>query len=181
MSPSRIDLVIHPDRLRILQSLAGGPRTTQEIADALPAIPKSSIYRHLKKLLDGEIIAVAETRPVKGTIEKVYALTSAARLTPEDLAGLTPEDHIRYFATYAATLLQGFAGYIENTPEPDYIRDRVGYTEVSFYASSAEFDAMQMAINQALIPLLHNPPGEGRIQRKLATLTHPVIEGANHE
>ncbi len=174
---TKIELVLHPDRIRILQTLAGATLTTRQISAALPGVPTSSIYRHLKKLLDGGIIEVAETRRVKGVEEKYYRLTSAARLSPHELANLSPADHVRHFATYSAALLQGFADYIENSPDQDYVRDRAGYSEVAFYASEEEFDRFQAALNQAVLPLLQNPPGPGRIRRRLATITHPISQG----
>lgn len=176
MSRSKADLIVHPVRLRILQSLVNQKRTTQEIADALADVAKSSIYRHLRKLLEGEMIAVTETRPVRGVEEKVYTLTRSARLKGADLMGITVEEHIRYFSTYVVTLLQGFSTYIEGSAELDFIADRTGYSEVTFYASPAEFDGLQRALNQALLPLLQNAPGAGRQRRKLATITHPILD-----
>ena len=110
----KADLLIHPIRLQILQTLTNGSLTTQEISDALPSIPKSSIYRHLRLLLTGGMIKVAETRSVRGIQEKVYRLLQAPHLGPEDVAGLTREDHLGYFTTYTATLLQGFADYLDS-------------------------------------------------------------------
>jgi hypothetical protein len=163
-------------RIQIVQSLASRSLTTQEIANSLPSIPQSSIYRHVKRLLDGGVLEVAETRPIKGIQEKVYRLAQSPRLTQEDLAEFTHEDHIRYFTAYVATLLQAFSDYIEGSLELDFVADRTGYTEVTFYASGAEFDTLQRAINQALLPLMQNEPGAGRQKRKLAIVTHLLSE-----
>ena len=97
MPSPKLDLILHPQRLRIIQTLAGGALTTQEIADRLPGVPKSSIYRQLKALLDGRIVSVVETRPVKGVEERVYQLDVQTAVAPQDLADLTPDDHLRYF------------------------------------------------------------------------------------
>ncbi|MCP4428431.1 MAG: helix-turn-helix domain-containing protein, partial [Chloroflexi bacterium] len=85
MGLRKADLIIHPIRFRILQTLAAETLTTQEIAERLPGTPKSSIYRHLKTLLAGEAITVAETRSVKGIQEKVYRLAQRPYLGPDDL------------------------------------------------------------------------------------------------
>ena len=68
MTHQKLDLVFHPVRLRLLQVLSNSHLTTQEIADLLPSIPKSSIYRHLKLLLDEGLVRVTDTRPVKGIL-----------------------------------------------------------------------------------------------------------------
>ena len=182
MSSEKADLIIHPVRLRIVQVLANRRLTTQEIADALPAVPKSSIYRHMQVLLAAGMVEVAATRPVKGIQERIYQLAQSPHLSAEDIAGLTQDDHLRYFTSYIATLLQGFAEYLEGSPGLDFAADRTGYTEVTFYATNDEFDEFQKTLNQVLLSLLQNDPGDGRLRRKLATITHPLFsKGDDHE
>ena len=177
MSLTKVDLIMHPVRFRILQTLAGANLTTQEIDDRLPDVPKSSIYRHLKLLLAGEMIAIAEKRLVNGIQEKVYRLAQRPYLSADDMTGLTPDDHMRTFTTYVMTLLQGFAHYLDTAGEmPDLLTDRVGYTEVAFWANEAEMDAFQAALNQAILPLLQNDGEEnGRRRHKVALVTHPIM------
>jgi DNA-binding transcriptional ArsR family regulator len=174
-----LDLILHPVRLRIMQALALQHLTTQQIDAELPDIAASSIYRHLRLLLENGMLRVVETRPVKGTEEKVYALAHAPRISdPAALAGLSPREHIHYFTMYAAALIGGFADYINTAPEPDYLADRVGYTEAMFYATQEEMDAIGKAINDALLQHAHQHPDAGRTQRKLSVIVHPVREEA---
>jgi DNA-binding transcriptional ArsR family regulator len=179
LSLTKIDLVLHPVRLRILQTLTGESLTTQEISDRLPDVPTSSIYRHLKMLLDGDMVVVVETRQVKGIEEKFYHAANTAHLGAEEMAGLSAVDHIRYFTTYVLTLLRGFGEYVETAETTvsgiDMLADYVGYNDVAFWATTAELDAMVAAINQAVMPLLQNGPGNGRRKHKLATITHPIF------
>ncbi|UCG23539.1 MAG: helix-turn-helix domain-containing protein [Chloroflexota bacterium] len=175
MAINSVELVIHPVRLRILQSLESGEKTTQEIADRLPDVPKSSLYRHLRLLLEGEFVIVAEIRLVQGIQEKVYELSRPARLGAEDVADLTADDHLRYFTTYLMTVLRGFSDYLSESGEIDFIADRVGYSEVSFWATGRELDEFAAQLNRALTPLLENLEGEGRRRRKLAVIGHPLL------
>ena len=180
MGSSKAELILHPARFMILQTLAGQQLTTQEISDALPSVPKSSIYRHLKSLYDGGMIEVAEIHPVKGIQEKVYRLTQAPYLGPEDMSGVNKEDHLRYFASYLATLLQGFADYLETSERLDLLADRVGYTEAKFYANIKELDQFSNDLNQVLMPLLKNQPGSDRHRHKIAFVTYPVQHEETH-
>jgi DNA-binding transcriptional ArsR family regulator len=173
----KLDLILHPVRMRILQMVGLERLTTQQISTALPDVPTSSIYRHLKLLLDAGFIRVAETRQVRGIEEKVYAQAVSPRISdPADMANLTPEEHLRYFTSYVTTLIQGFADYLALHDAPDLIADRVGYSEASFYATPEEMDAMGAALNQVLLAVAQNPPGEGRQLRKLSIITHPLRE-----
>jgi DNA-binding transcriptional ArsR family regulator len=173
MAVTKADLMMHPVRLQILLALAGLALTTQEIGTRLPDVPQSSIYRHLKTLLDGGLVRVAATRPVKGVEEKVYALAAQPHLGPEDVAGWTPEEHQRAFTTYMLALLQGFRAYLA-TPGFDLPADRTGYTEIRVFATDAEYDAAIAALNAALLPLATQGPGPGRRQHKIAVITHPI-------
>jgi DNA-binding transcriptional ArsR family regulator len=176
MSSEDLEVVIHPVRLRILQSLEAGPRTTQQIADKLSDVPKSSLYRHLKLLLKSEFVSVSKIRVVQGIQEKVYQLNRPARLGPEAVADISADDHLRYFTTYLMVLLRGFSNYLSSSLEPDFVEDRAGYSEVSFWASDVEFDTLVQNMNQALLPLLEQPAGEGRRRRRMAIITYPDHE-----
>ena len=174
----KIELVIHPVRFQILRAMGTDALTTQEISDRLPDTPKSSIYRHLKLLLEHNLIVLADTRLVNGIQEKTYRLDQPARLSPDDMKGLSADDHIRFFTTYALTLVQDYADYVTQHAPIDMLADRVGYTEVAFYATLAELDTFQMEINTAVIKLLGNEPGNGRTRRKLAIVSQPLPEGS---
>jgi DNA-binding transcriptional ArsR family regulator len=174
MELKKSDQILHPMRLQILMALGRNALTTQEIADRLPDVPKSSIYRHLKVLLDGGIIEVAATRHVKGIEEKVYAMPAPALIGPDDLATVSADDHLRYFTTYVTALLQQFAAYLAATPAPDLPADRVGYRETHVYATDEEMDTFLRRLGEIAVPLAQNPPGAGRRLRKLAVITHPL-------
>src|SRR5690606_728574 len=107
-------------------------RTTQDIAERLPDVPKSSIYRHLRALLEGGVIAVDETHPVRGALERTYRLNHSLRLSEEEMAGLTPEEHVHYFRAYVLTLVQGFSNYAHAAAVDDrldMVDHRAGYSE----------------------------------------------------
>lgn len=178
MSLSKADLILHPVRLRILQTLLGDELTTQEITNRLGDVPQSSIYRHLKLLLAEGMVAVAAARLVNGIQEKTYHLAQPAFLSPDDITNISTEQHGQYFATYVLSLLQGFQHYLAQKKASgaplDLLADRVGYSDAAFYATTEEFDRLGRAINEALLPLLQNSPSPDRHKHKIAIITHPV-------
>lgn len=174
MTITKADLILHPVRLRVLLALAREQLTTQEIAAQLPDIPKSSIYRHLKLLLEERMVDVAETRLVNGIQEKVYRPIQSTFLGAEDMANLPAEDHIRYFTTFVMTLIQDFAVYVQQPDPVNMLADRTGYQEILFYATTEELDQMGQALRQTFSQLIQNGPGNGRSQHKFVTITHPI-------
>ena len=176
---SKPNLILHPLRLRILSALAVRPLTPQELAEGLAA-PLPSLYRHLKLLLNAGFLEIVEMRQVRGALEKTYRLKSPARLSAEDMAELDKQGLKHFFEVYTVSLIQEFTVYLEKAPQkPDLLADRVGCTEIAFYATDGELDLLGKQLNEALQPLAANPPGEGRRLRKLAVISHPLWEKEN--
>lgn len=178
MNLTKAELILHPVRLRILQTLMGDAFTTQEITDRLGNVPKSSIYRHLKLLLAEGMVEIAAARLVNGIQEKTYRLAQRPFLNPEELVGITGEQHAHYFATFVLALLQNFQQYLtqkELAGGPlDLAADRVGYTDMAFYVTNEEMDQLGQTLNEAILPVLKNEPAPGRHKHKMAFVSHPV-------
>jgi DNA-binding transcriptional ArsR family regulator len=174
MSLEKAELIIHPVRLRILQVLSGDPLTTQEIAQHLSSVPVSSLYRHLRLLLQSDLVAISEVRLVKGIQEKVYELAQQPLLTQGDIVAATSEDHLRFFTTNLMTLLQDFSGYVEDSTELDLGKDRAEYSESAYWADTEDLVAFQTTIEDALTLLIQNKKDVGRRKYKLALVMHPL-------
>jgi AcrR family transcriptional regulator len=152
--------------------------TTRELAERLDGVPKSSIYRHMRALLAGSLVEVAETRPVKGTLEKFYRLEEAPRLSQADLAGFSRQDHQRYFAMFLASQLQGFSSYLEARPDPDFQADRVGYSQGSIYVDLEELDRLLSGIRREISKHgLKTKSAAGRRRQMIAIITYPLKQG----
>src|SRR5690349_5071480 len=96
--PTRSHLILHPLRLRLLQTLAGRQLTASALGAALPEVPQATLYRHLKALVEGEVLEIVAERPVRGAVERVYALREGGGfLTKEEFAAMDLEEHRRSF------------------------------------------------------------------------------------
>ncbi len=57
------DLIAHLIRLRIIQLLTiKKVLTTQQLLECLVDVPQTSLYRHLKKLLDADIVYIVDKK-----------------------------------------------------------------------------------------------------------------------
>ncbi len=145
---SKIDLLLHPIRIRIIMALAGKPLTPGQIAAEIADVPQTSLYRHINALVEGGILNIVDERPIRGTVEKVYALVEgAARLSHEDIASVSDEDHLRYFMVYLSSLLQDFSSYLERTQstsdkEMIYNKVRLYLTDEEYHTLSEQFRAL---------------------------------------
>ena len=174
MSERTSDLVLHPLRMRIIMTVAGRQMTTQQIAAVLGNIPPATLYRHINRLCEGGVLSIVAQRPVRGAVEKVYALgPSGGIVPPNEMADLDKEQHMRYFTTFVVTLLEDFACYLDGTPEVDPVSDGVGYHKVPLELSDQELIEMAQAVNQALDPFRVNNPSPLRRRRLFATVLIP--------
>ena len=172
------DLVLHPVRLRILRSVAGGRRTARDVADLLPDVAQATLYRHLSALVKGGLLDVVEERRVGGAVERVFALPpGGATLDENALATATAGDHERYFTVFVSSLLAEFDRYLARE-RVDLIADGAGYQQVVLHLDDAEFAEFARAFGELLRPLLGHEPGEGRVPRLLATVLMPLAPPA---
>ena len=168
------DLILHPVRYQILQTLYESRKTTQEISEDMPSTPKSSIYRHLKILLEAGFVKVVETRQVNGIQEKVYQAGELPRVQNEDMLGHTADDYKRMAGAYFSAILRGFNEYLDRTPQPDLLRDKVGFTDIRFYASDEELENFQKQLNEILQPLRDNLPDKQKRRQMISLITYPL-------
>jgi DNA-binding transcriptional ArsR family regulator len=176
MEKSRVDLIIHPVRLRILQALIDRPLTPLQIAGTLLDVPQATLYRHIDKLAKARVIEVVSERQIRGTMEKVYALPNRAAIVSEkEMAQLSKEDHLRYFTVFVASLLADFQRYLAQ-PNAKPARDGFGYRKFILNLSDKEFAEVTKAVNLALKPYLQKETEDGRRRRLFATVVFPEAD-----
>jgi predicted ArsR family transcriptional regulator len=144
------------------------------LARELSDVPQASLYRHIRTLADAGVLAVVDQRPARGTPQRVYALVEgAANVAPEDLARATPEDHLRYFTVFLASLLDDFGRYLQREAV-DFVADGVGYRQIPLELSDQEFAELAGRLNAALAPVIANRPRPDRKRRMLTTVVMPT-------
>lgn len=160
---SKIELILHPIRMRIIMALARQPLTPGQIATELGDVPLTSLYRHLNALTQADILTVIEERPVRGTVEKVYQLIEGAgRFTAEDLKSLTNDDHLRYFMVFISSLLQDFSRVLENHENSTLAPEDVFYSKVPVRLTEAERDELSQQVRALMMPYINRPENEDR-------------------
>lgn len=177
---SKLDLVLHPIRMRILQTCVVLPTiTAQQLSELMPDIPPATLYRHINKLAASGILKIVEQRPIRGAVEKVYELAShELDVTAEELAKLSRDDHFRYFTAFLAKLLNDFERYLQQD-QIDLAADGVGYRQIGVYLNDEEFAQLADSLRSALRQALEAKPAPGRRRRNLATIIIPEPQESN--
>jgi DNA-binding transcriptional ArsR family regulator len=178
-----LELVLHPVRMRIFMLLSGSPGLTpQQMAEQMGDIPQATLYRHINRLAQAGMLVVTEERPVRGTLEKVYALNTAHQPTGsteeslEAINQLSEEDHLHYFTAFLLTMMDDFSQYLklsEGAPR-NLAADGVGYQKLPLYLNDEEFAAFAAALNHAIAPFIGLKNGTGRKKRLFSTIMMPT-------
>jgi Helix-turn-helix domain len=168
------DLLLHPVRLRIVQAFLGDRAlTTTALKSELPDVPAGSLYRHVARLVDGGVLAVVGERRVRGALERTYVLrASAAHLSLDEIAKMTPDEHRQAFLAFVAGLIGDADRYLARG-DIDPLRDGASYNLAAMWLDDAEFAEFVRELVTVVQPRLAYSPKPGRARRILATVLLP--------
>lgn len=171
---SSAELLLHPVRLRIVQAFLGDRvLTTSQLSADLSDVPAPSLYRHVARLVNAEVLQVVAERRVRGALERTYRLRLAgARVRLDEIATMTADDHRQMFMAFTAGLLADFDRYLARG-KVDLVRDRVAYAVEAMWLDDAEYAETMRELGQILQPRRANGPRQGRQRRIVASVLLP--------
>jgi hypothetical protein len=174
------ELLLHPVRLRIVQAFLGDRAlTTSELRQELGDVPAASLYRHVARLVDHDVLSVVTERRVRGAVERTYVLRpAAARISADDLTTMSPAEHLQAFLVFAAGLIADAERYLSR-PQIDPVRDGASYSLAGLWLSDAELLEFVRDLAAVAQPRLALGPKHGRSRRILATVLLPADPPSN--
>ncbi len=175
MPSLKADLLLHPIRLQIVTSLFNRQMTAKELAEILPGVPLTSLYRHINTLVEGGLLQVTSETQVRGTVERTYGLTGRPTLNADDLRGMKKQDYQQAFMVYLSNLISAAKRYLDRKGDEEEfnpLADGLDLSLGTIYLSDEEFQALNRKILDLLLPAAENPPGG---ERKPRTFTYLFI------
>ena len=169
------ELLLHPVRLRIVQTFLGDRAlTTSQLREELGDVPAASLYRHVTRLVDNGVLSVVAERRVRGAVERTYVLrVAAARISPDEVAKMSATEHLQAFLVFAAGLIGDAERYLSR-PHIDPISDGASYNLAALWLTDGELLELVRDLNVVLQPRLAQGPKRGRTRRILATVLLPT-------
>ncbi|MEM8858300.1 MAG: helix-turn-helix domain-containing protein [Chloroflexota bacterium] len=175
---NKAKLIIHPIRMRIVSELGHRQMTTRQLAAALPDIAQATLYRQIKQLLDGGVLAIAKEEVISGQVERTYALISSQnRLTADEIAALSAEEHMQYFSVFAAGLIDGFSRYVQQADPDNFAAEGMSYNQAIIHLTDEERREFQQQLLGIVGKVLSNPPSPDRKKYTLASVVLPDERG----
>jgi DNA-binding transcriptional ArsR family regulator len=168
------DLLLHPVRLRILQTFLGDRAlTTSDLRAELGDVAPASLYRHVARLVDAGVLSVVGERRVRGAVERTYVLrVAAASVNLNELTTMSREDHRQLFMAFVAGLLGDFDRYLSRE-DIDFLRDGVSFRMAGLWLDDAEYAELMHDLARVLQPRAANAPKPGRRRRILGSVLLP--------
>lgn len=169
------DLLLHPVRLRIVQAFLGDRAlTTTQLRDELADVPPASLYRHVARLVEHDVLSVVTERRARGAVERTYVLrVGAARIAADEVARMTADEHWQAFLAFVAGLIGDAERYLAR-PDVDPLRDGANYSLAGLWLDDAEFAEFARELYTVVQPRLANAPKAGRTRRIFATVVLPA-------
>ncbi|MGI4788724.1 MAG: helix-turn-helix domain-containing protein [Janthinobacterium lividum] len=174
MADTSADAIMHPVRIRILMTLTGQQLTTHQIGMALPEIAQATLYRHMSRLVKAEVVTVVDQRPVRGVMEKVYALAGNGVSVSLDPSQMEQEDWRHAFAAFTASLMGQFGVYIQQE-QADPAADGISFRTAPLYLDDAELKQFFADLSAIVVPAMSQGPAPGRRRRLLSTILIPDV------
>lgn len=136
---NKVDILLHPVRIRIVQALLEEKMTVYQLVDKLGNVPQATMYRQLSTLADAGLVKVSEERPVKGAIEKIYSvIADDLQLSDQDITTYSQDEHLRFFMVYNAHVLAETQQYLLNREVEKYTEDGFSYGITPLHLSKEE-------------------------------------------
>ena len=162
-----MEACMNSTRQRIIQVIMiKKEATSAEIGEELQDIPRASLYRHIKVLLDAKIITVVKEEFKRGSVEKTYAIA------PQMPYDNTNEEYNSLIQSALMGLQGDFYRYF-NGDNPDPQRDLLTVGSASLMMSDEEMMEFIKAYGNLLQKYMSNKPAQGRKVRKVTLVISP--------
>ena len=161
--------LLHPVGMRIVQQLAVREEATaRDLQEAMPDVPKTTLYRHLNELVSVQLATVIRENRVRGTLERVYSLNTQ-QLQAENSLENAPRNAFSFLMKIYADF-DRFFGSSERSVEAE----RLFLNNVILMLSDTEFDELLRSMQSLLLEFFDRPPSQDRRPRSLSIISAPV-------
>jgi DNA-binding transcriptional ArsR family regulator len=172
----KTSLLIHPIRLQIITAFSNRQMTAKELAEIIPNVPLTTLYRHINALVDGGLLQITSETQVRGTVERTYALAARPSLNADDLRGMKKQDYQQAFMIYLSSLMSITQRYLDHKGDDEEfnpLADGMDLSLGTLNLSDKEFQDLNRRILDLLLSCADNPPGVGRKPRTFTYLFIP--------
>ena len=162
------EILLNPVRMRIIQELSTRETaTTNEICERISDVPRTTMYRHIKILIENKILSVISEEKVRGSLERTIALN-----IPEITKHNTVENAAENALGFLLNNYTKFHRYF-NAENPDPGKDKIFLNNTVLMMNDSEFERFTDELRQLLIKYSFEMD-EDRKARDISIISAPV-------
>jgi len=177
----QVKIIADPLRVRLLEAFTREPKTTKQVAELLGEKP-TRLYHHVEALERVGLIRLADTRQVRGTVEKYFvAVARLFRADPKVFESAQKEGQGEALADMVSTVLENTANEVRQVIRAGYdlasCEDGI-FSYVEVQTTRAKIDELQEKIMGFLRELeetcTNEPPPEDSTRYRLTLAYYPL-------
>ncbi|PKK94613.1 MAG: hypothetical protein CVV60_05485 [Tenericutes bacterium HGW-Tenericutes-5] len=178
MKKDILKVMMHPLRIKIIQELAMKQKaTTKEIRKACGDCSQATLYRHLKEMLEYDLIEVVEENNINGIIEKVYSIkTDVSKELMSKKDKMSKDDFQNIFNQFLITIMSDLRSYLEQKNAIEEIQNNIGLVSQSLFLSDEELLEMMREITKMIALRTNNEKTKERKLRKVSYIVTSSLE-----
>jgi len=159
--------MLNPVRMRIIQALATTPNiTVTELCEKMSDTPRTTLYRHVKILLENAILTVVSEKKIRGSLERTLSLN-----VEEIKKHNTIENASQSILSFMMRKYAQFHSYF-NSENVDTGKDQIFCNNVILMLNDQEFDQFLTDLRDLLVKNLLEYK-EGRRARDISIISAP--------
>lgn len=162
------EIILNPVRMRIIQELSTRESATaNELCEKISDVPRTTMYRHIKILIDNKILSVISEEKVRGSLERTIAL-NIQEITKHNTAENAAENALGFLLNNYSKFHSYF---IRENPDPG--KDMIFLNNTVLMMNDPEFEEFLNELRQLLLKYSFDV-GEDRKARDLSIISAPV-------
>ena len=132
---NNIDIILNPIRVRIIQEISMKKSiTANELCEIINDVSRTTLYRHIKVLIENSIISVQSERKIRGSVERTFIL-NIEELSRINSLENAPQNALDFLKHKYVMFQKYFA-----SESVDPIKDKIFFGESVMMLNDQEFD-----------------------------------------
>lgn len=174
MNDKLLNCFTNPIKCKLLLEINSQKATTaKHLSEIYTDIPQATLYRYLNKMLKDDILKIVEENPIRGTVEKVYALNIDLIEELKHPQGISSgKMYMQLFMQYMLGLLSEFKEYTSKKGI-DIENDGSGFSLYPIYLSKEELNEFALNFATLLEPYRKNKTDASRDLHSVALIITP--------
>lgn len=151
----KTDILMHPVRMKMVQILFRHKEeglSPLEMVNMLDDVPQATLYRHLQKLLDANIIRILKEKKVRAVSEKHYVINEKELMFNQAEWGRhTREEKMNYFAFYQILLKSRYEDYLIRKENEADVIDEATFSIAELQLDDETFAQFQSDLHDLML------------------------------